>query len=164
MIEKIDNYFFLSHFSEPLNGFLKFKCDICNRKFEKRTRMIRHIKNMHSSDIHRVDLSKFVLPKKFQQRHTWSLIELWQIAEGEDVAPHPWGQSHAYMGHALMGHTNMAHAHMGHTHMAELPTWATPSRATPTWPSWPTRPPIALFPSLLGLIFTTPTYNWKNNS
>jgi len=61
---------------EPLNGFLKFKCDICNRKFEKRTRMIRHIKNMHSSDIHRVDLSKFVLPKKFQQRHPWSLIEL----------------------------------------------------------------------------------------
>ena len=114
MIEKIDNYFFLSHFSEPLNGFLKFKCDICNRKFEKRTRMIRHIKNMHSSDIHRVDLSKFVLPKKFQQRHTWSLIELWQIAEGEDVAPHPWGQSHAYMGHALMGHTNMP-----------TPTWAT---------------------------------------
>jgi hypothetical protein len=53
------------------------------------------------------------------------------------VAPHPWGQSHAYMGHALMGHTNM-----GHSHMAELPTWA-----TPTWPtsSWPTRPPIALF-------------------
>jgi len=61
---------------EPLNGFLKFKCDICNRKFEKRTRMIRHIKNMHSSDIHRVDLSKFVLPKKFQQLHPWSLIEL----------------------------------------------------------------------------------------
>ena len=89
--------FFLSHFSEPLNGFLKFKCDICNRKFEKRTRMIRHIKNMHSSDIHRVDLSKFVLPKKFQQRHTWSLIELWQIAEEVDLAPHPWGQSHAHM-------------------------------------------------------------------
>merc|ERR1712008_234191 len=63
---------------EPLNGFLKFKCDICNRKFEKRTKMIRHIKKMHSSDIHRVDLSKFVLPKKFQQRH-------------------PWGHSHAHM-------------------------------------------------------------------
>jgi len=59
-----------------VNGFLKFKCDICNRKFEKRTRMIRHIKNMHSMDIHRVDLSKFVLPKKFQQLHPWSLIEL----------------------------------------------------------------------------------------
>jgi len=61
---------------EPINGFLKFKCDICNRKFDKRSRMIRHIKNMHSSDIHRVDLTKFVLPKKFQQLHPWSLIEL----------------------------------------------------------------------------------------
>ena len=67
-------------FSLSVNGFLKFKCDICNRKFEKRTRMIRHIKNMHSMDIHRVDLSKFVLPKKFQQLHPWSLIELWQMA------------------------------------------------------------------------------------
>jgi len=60
----------------PFNGFLKFKCDICYRKFEKRSRMIRHIKNVHSADIHRVDLTKFVLPEEFQQLHPWSLIEL----------------------------------------------------------------------------------------
>ena len=54
-----------------------FKCDICYQRFEKRTRMIKHIKSVHSSDIHRVDLSKFVIPKKFQQHHpSWSLIEL----------------------------------------------------------------------------------------
>lgn len=53
-----------------------FKCDICYRRFEKRTRMIRHIKNVHSLDIHRVDLNKFVLPKKFTHLHPWSLIEL----------------------------------------------------------------------------------------
>lgn len=53
-----------------------FKCDICYRRFEKRTRMIRHIKSVHSSDIHRVDLNRFVLPRKFLQLHPWSLIEL----------------------------------------------------------------------------------------
>ena len=51
-----------------------FKCDICYRRFEKRSRMIRHIKNVHSTDIHRVDLSTFVMPKKFQQ--AWTFFEL----------------------------------------------------------------------------------------
>ncbi len=54
-----------------------FKCDICYRRFDKRSRMIRHIKNVHSSDIHRVDLSRFVLPsRKFQQLQPWSMVEL----------------------------------------------------------------------------------------
>ena len=52
----------------------RYKCDICYRRFDKRSRMIRHIKNVHSTDIHRVDLSTFVMPKKFQQ--AWTLFEL----------------------------------------------------------------------------------------
>ena len=52
----------------------QYKCDICYRRFEKRSKMIRHIKNVHSSDIHRVDLSTFVMPKKYQQ--AWTLLEL----------------------------------------------------------------------------------------
>ena len=56
-----------------------FHCDICYRRFAKRTRMIRHIKNVHSADIHRVDLNKFVLPRtKIQSSlKSWtSMIEL----------------------------------------------------------------------------------------
>jgi len=53
-----------------------FHCDICYKSFAKRTRMIRHIKNVHSADIHRVDLNKFVLPRRIQQYPTWSMIEL----------------------------------------------------------------------------------------
>ena len=52
----------------------RYKCDICYRRFDKRSRMIRHIKNVHSTDIHRVDLSTFVMPKKFQQ--AWTIFEL----------------------------------------------------------------------------------------
>jgi hypothetical protein len=51
-----------------------FKCDICHRKFDKRSRMIRHITSVHSSDIHKVDLSRFVYPPK--KVHPWNLIEL----------------------------------------------------------------------------------------
>ena len=54
-----------------------FHCDICYRRFAKRSRMIRHIKSVHSADIHRVDLNRFVLPtKKIRQLPTWSMIEL----------------------------------------------------------------------------------------
>ena len=54
-----------------------FHCDICYRRFAKRSRMIRHIKSVHSADIHRVDLNRFVLPtKKIHQLPTWSMIEL----------------------------------------------------------------------------------------
>ena len=55
-----------------------FHCDICYRRFAKRTRMIRHIKNVHSADIHRVDLNKFVLPRtKIHVNKSWtSMIEL----------------------------------------------------------------------------------------
>jgi len=53
-----------------------FHCDICYRRFAKRSRMIRHIKSVHSADIHRVDLNRFVLPTKKIQMPTWSMIEL----------------------------------------------------------------------------------------
>ena len=43
------------------------KCDICNKVFDRRSRMIRHITGCHASDIHKVDLSKFAYTKKLVQ-------------------------------------------------------------------------------------------------
>jgi len=52
----------------------QYKCDICYRRFDKRSRMIRHIKNVHSTEIHRVDLNKFVMKPKKYQRASWTLL------------------------------------------------------------------------------------------
>ena len=51
--------------TEKQRLYYRFKCDICNKLFGKRGRMIKHITNNHPSDMHKVDLSKFVFsPKK----------------------------------------------------------------------------------------------------
>ena len=51
--------------TEKQRLYYRFKCDICNKLFGKRSRMINHITNAHPSDMHKVDLAKFVFsPKK----------------------------------------------------------------------------------------------------
>lgn len=60
----------LSHYNpqqltEKQKLYYRFKCDICSKLFGKRDRMIKHITNNHPSDMHKVDLAKFVFsPKK----------------------------------------------------------------------------------------------------
>ena len=46
--------------TEQQKLYYRFKCDICSKLFGKRDRMIKHITNNHPSDMHKVDLSKFV--------------------------------------------------------------------------------------------------------
>ncbi len=58
-----------------LNRKMVHQCDICYRKFDKRSRMIRHITGVHPYEMHKVDLSKFVYttnPKKFDP---WTCVE-----------------------------------------------------------------------------------------
>ena len=51
--------------TEKQKLYYRFKCDICSKLFGKRGRMIKHITNNHPSDMHKVDLAKFVAtPKK----------------------------------------------------------------------------------------------------
>ena len=51
--------------TEKQKLYYRFKCDICNKLFGKRSRMINHITNAHPSEMHKVDLAKFVFsPKK----------------------------------------------------------------------------------------------------
>ena len=51
--------------TEKQKLYYRFKCDICNKLFGKRSRMINHITNVHPADMHKVDLAKFVFsPKK----------------------------------------------------------------------------------------------------
>ena len=51
-----------SHFSHFQDNEHEVACDICTSRFRRRIHMIKHVMTQHASQMHRVDLAKFVAP------------------------------------------------------------------------------------------------------